>query len=105
MAGAGVGTDGTSFMFSVKENNWLGRGVKLETALNLSEEKVKGSILVNNPNYNYSGNAVFASLDITSLEPAKILLVEVFFLRIVLIILKKSSFEFELPFFYNNQII
>ena len=68
MAGAGIGTDGTSFMFSVKENNWLGRGVKLETSLNLSEEKVKGSILVNNPNYNYSGNAAFASLDISSTD-------------------------------------
>ena len=68
MAGAGVGTDGTSFMFSVKENNWLGRGVKLETTLNLSEEKVKGSILVNNPNYNYSGNAAFAALDISSTD-------------------------------------
>ena len=68
MAGAGVGTDGTSFMFSVKENNWLGRGVKLETKLNLSEEKVSGNILVNNPNYNYSGNSVFASLDISSTD-------------------------------------
>ena len=68
MAGAGVGTDGTSFMFSVKENNWLGRGVKLESTLNLSEEKVKGSILVNNPNYNYSGNAAFASLDVSSTD-------------------------------------
>ena len=26
MAGAGVGTEGTSFMFSVRENNWLGKG-------------------------------------------------------------------------------
>jgi len=68
MAGAGIGTDGTSFMFSVKENNWLGRGVKLETTLNLSEEKVNGSILVNNPNYNYSGNAAFAALDISSTD-------------------------------------
>ena len=29
MAGAGVGTDGTSFQFAVSENNWLGRGIKL----------------------------------------------------------------------------
>jgi len=68
IAGAGVGTDGTSFMFSVKENNWLGRGVKLETALNISEEKVSGNILVNNPNYNYSGNSAFASLDVSSTD-------------------------------------
>ena len=27
-AGAGVGTDGTSFMAAVSENNWLGRGIQ-----------------------------------------------------------------------------
>ena len=68
VAGAGVGTDGTSFMFSIKENNWLGRGVKLETAMNFSEEKISGNISVENPNYNYSGNAVFASLDVSSTD-------------------------------------
>ena len=31
MAGAGVGTEGTSFMFSIRENNWLGRGINLHT--------------------------------------------------------------------------
>ena len=35
LAGAGVGTEGTSFMFSISENNWLGRGIKLQSALNL----------------------------------------------------------------------
>ena len=40
MAGAGVGTDGTSFQFAISENNWLGRGVKLQTALNLSAESI-----------------------------------------------------------------
>ena len=33
VAGAGVGTDGTSIMFSVSENNWLGRGIKLKSSL------------------------------------------------------------------------
>jgi len=68
MAGAGVGTDGTSFQFAVKENNWLGRGIKLESALNLSEEKVSGNIAVRNPNYNYSGNEVVAGLDVSSTD-------------------------------------
>ena len=68
VAGAGVGTDGTSFMFSIKENNWLGRGVKLQSTLNLSEHKVSGDILVQNPNYNYSGNSAFASLDVSSTD-------------------------------------
>ena len=64
-AGLGVGTDGTSVMFSVRENNWLGRGVGLDTTLNLSAESVSGSLSLSNPNYNYSGNAVFAVLDVS----------------------------------------
>jgi len=68
MAGAGVGTEGTSFQFLIKENNWLGRGVRLETDAFISEEKVSGSILINNPNYNYSGNSLLASLNISSTD-------------------------------------
>jgi len=68
MAGAGIGTDGTSFMFSIKENNWRGRGVKLESSLNMSEHKVTGNITLDNPNYNYSGNAVMAGLDVSSTD-------------------------------------
>ena len=67
-AGAGVGTDGTSFMFSVSENNWLGRGIQLQTAANISADKISGNIAVNNPNYNYSGNAVYSSLDLSSTD-------------------------------------
>ena len=66
MAGAGVGTDGTSFMMAISENNWLGRGVKLESSINVSETKVSGGISVNNPNYKYTGNAVYAALDVSS---------------------------------------
>ena len=33
MAGAGVGTDGTNFMFAINENNWLGKGVNLQSAM------------------------------------------------------------------------
>ena len=68
MAGAGVGTDGTSFQFAVKENNWLGRGIELKSSLNVSEQKISGDITVLNPNYNYSGNSVLASLDVSSTD-------------------------------------
>jgi len=68
IAGAGVGTDGTSFQFAVSENNWLGRGIKLESALNISEEKISGNILIDNPNYNYTGNAITTSLDVSSTD-------------------------------------
>ena len=68
MAGAGIGTDGTNFQFILKENNWLGRGIKLESSLNASQQKISGNILVHNPNYNFSGNSVTAGLDVSSTD-------------------------------------
>ena len=41
MAGAGVGTAGTSFQVMVKENNWLGKGMKVNSSVNVSTEKGK----------------------------------------------------------------
>ena len=65
-AGAGVGTDGTAFMASVTENNWLGRGIKLSTQLDLTEETISGFLNVSNPNFNYSGNSVNAGISVSS---------------------------------------
>jgi len=66
MAGAGFGTDGGSFQLSVKENNWLGKGIRLNTAFNLSANAVSGTININNPNYKFSGNALSMGGDISS---------------------------------------
>ena len=68
MAGAGVGTDGTNFMAAVSENNWLGRGVKLQSSFNISEEKFSGDISVANPNYNFTNNSVYGSLSISATD-------------------------------------
>ena len=57
-AGAGIGTSGGSFAFSVSENNWLGRGVGVSTSLELSKETFAGTLYVNDPNYNFSGNSL-----------------------------------------------
>ena len=57
-AGAGIGTNGGSIAFSVKENNWLGRGIAVSTNLDLTAEKFGGGISVKDPNYNYSGNSI-----------------------------------------------
>ena len=65
-AGAGIGTDGTSFMFAISENNWLGRGVKLDSSLNVTERTISGNLSVINPNYKYTGNEVFTSLFLSS---------------------------------------
>ena len=50
-AGAGVGTGGGTLAFGVKENNFLGRGLKFGTDITLSQESLKGEISLNNPNY------------------------------------------------------
>ena len=42
MAGAGHGTDSSTFSIGIKENNFRGEGVQLNSKLSLSEETVKG---------------------------------------------------------------
>ena len=68
MAGAGIGTDGTTFQFAISENNWLGRGVQLQTSLNLSREQVSGNILINNPNYNFTDKSLKVGLDVSTTD-------------------------------------
>jgi len=40
--GAGVGTSGASTSFGIQENNFLGKGIQLDTNLFLSEEVIRG---------------------------------------------------------------
>ena len=49
MAGAGVGTDGSTIAFSIKENNWMGNGIKLSTNVEVSDNSLKGSFNVRKP--------------------------------------------------------
>ena len=51
--GAGVGSEGGSIGFSVSENNFLGKGVKLGTSLRVSDDTIRGNFSVVNPNFNY----------------------------------------------------
>ena len=44
-AGAGIGSDGASFMFGVKENNYLGKGLKVEANAIIKEDSLKGFCL------------------------------------------------------------
>ena len=71
MAGAGVGTSGSTVVFGVKENNYLGKGIGLNTQVQLSEEDIKGSFTVNNPNFNNSDNSVFFSLESSETDRLK----------------------------------
>ena len=66
--GAGAGTEGGTLGFSITENNFLGKGVKLLTSLRLTEDTVKGSFSVTNPNFNYSGKALSTTVERTSVD-------------------------------------
>ncbi|MDC1497115.1 outer membrane protein assembly factor BamA, partial [Pelagibacteraceae bacterium] len=61
-AGAGVGTDGGSFFFGVKENNYLGKGLSVNADTTISAESIKGNFSITNPNYNNSDKSVFLSI-------------------------------------------
>ena len=41
-AGAGYGSEGSTFGFAVSENNFRGKGINLNASLSMSEDKVKG---------------------------------------------------------------
>ena len=62
MAGAGVGTSGGTISVGVKENNYLGKGISVESDLTITPESIKGQLNVTNPNYNNSDKSVYASL-------------------------------------------
>ena len=57
-AGAGVGTNGGSVAFQVKENNWLGEGKNVSFDIELNEESVRGTLDYVDPNYNFLGNSL-----------------------------------------------
>ncbi len=68
MVGAGAGSDGGTFGFSVTENNFLGKGIKLATSLDLTEDSIKGRFSVTNPNFNYSDKSLSTSVESTDVD-------------------------------------
>ena len=64
-ANAGVGTSGGSFGFGIKENNFLGNGIGLDTNFEISSNAFKGKFLVTNPNLNNSDKSIFFSAEAT----------------------------------------
>ena len=66
--GAGAGSEGGTIGFSVSENNFLGKGIRLSSSLNLTEDSITGDFTVNNPNFNYSGKSLFTSVSSTAID-------------------------------------
>ena len=68
LVGAGVGSDGGTAQFSISENNFLGKGIKLSTGLRVSEERLRGNFTVTNPNFNYSDKSLSTDIFITDTD-------------------------------------
>jgi len=62
-ATAGAGTSGGSFGFGVKENNFLGNGIGLDTNFELTSETFKGKFSVTNPNFNNTDKTLYISAE------------------------------------------
>ena len=67
-AGAGTGTSGATLTAGIKENNYLGKGIKLSTNLMLSEDEIKGKFSVVNPNFRNSDRSLNTTLESTSTD-------------------------------------
>ena len=65
-AGAGIGTEGGVFAFTLKENNYLGEGNTVGFDFNLSKESLTGKLDFTNPNYDFLGNSLNYYLSSTS---------------------------------------
>jgi len=62
-AGAGIGTTGGSLGFSVKENNYIGKGIKLNATVRLGSNSITGLLSVTNPNFNYSDRELTTTIE------------------------------------------
>ncbi len=65
-AGAGTGTTGSSITGGIKENNYLGLGIKLDTNLIITDDSIKGRFSVLNPNYKNSDKSINTVIESSS---------------------------------------
>ena len=61
-AGAGIGTNGGSFAFNIRENNWLGEGKNVAFEIEVDQETLEGTFSFTDPNYDFLGNSLSYSL-------------------------------------------
>ena len=67
-AGAGTGTTGSSISAGIKENNYLGLGIKLDTNFTITDDSIKGKFSVINPNINNSDRLVKTEIESSSTD-------------------------------------
>ena len=67
-AGAGFGTSGGTITAGIKENNYLGKGISLDTNLTISENSLQGLFGVTNPNYNNSDKSLYGVVEASEID-------------------------------------
>jgi len=65
-AGVGTGTGGSSFSVGLKEKNYLGKGINLDTSLAVSDDEVRGKFSVTNPNYKNTDRSLRTTFESTT---------------------------------------
>ena len=66
--GAGYGSEGASIGFSISENNFLGKNIKLTTSLRTSDTTIRGGFSVVNPDFNYSNKALITNIESSNID-------------------------------------
>jgi outer membrane protein insertion porin family len=69
--GAGIGTSGASTSFGVAESNFLGKGIKLNSNISLSEESIRGLFSYTKENYKNSNKDLIFSLQSQEVDRLK----------------------------------
>ena len=62
-ASAGYGTTGGTLGLGIKENNFIGKGISLDSNFLISENSFKGKFEVNNPNYKNTDKSIYISAE------------------------------------------
>ena len=64
-SGIGIGTSGSTIAFNLKENNFLGQGIKTDIGLSLGTQRILGNLFFSNPDFLDTGNTFSNNFFIT----------------------------------------
>ena len=70
-ASAGLGTSGGSIGFGIKENNFMGKGISLDSNVLISGDSLKGKFGLTNPNYKNSDKSFYINVEILETDNFK----------------------------------
>ncbi len=68
MLAAGAGTNGLTIGGGIKEKNFLGKGITLNTDIEITEETLRGKLAYSQPNFAYTDNSLTTSFESTATD-------------------------------------